>query len=108
MQYLYLGLAIICEVIATTALKSADGFTRLQPSLIVAVGYFAAFYMLSLALRSIPIGIAYAIWSGAGIVLISIVALLVHGQKLDVPALIGMGLIVVGVGVIQLFSRATV
>lgn len=106
MHYLFLGLAILSEVVATSALKSAEGFTRLLPSLVVAVGYGAAFYFLSLALRAIPVGVAYAIWSGIGIVLISIVAYFAHGQKLDLPALLGMGLIVAGVLVIQLFSRS--
>ncbi|WP_079435102.1 multidrug efflux SMR transporter [Zoogloea sp. LCSB751] len=106
MHYLFLGIAILSEVVATSALKNAEGFTRLLPSLVVAVGYGAAFYFLSLALRAIPIGVAYAIWSGIGIVLISIVAYFAHGQKLDLPALLGMGLIVVGVLVIQLFSRS--
>ncbi|MBS0349431.1 MAG: QacE family quaternary ammonium compound efflux SMR transporter [Proteobacteria bacterium] len=106
MHYLFLGIAILSEVVATSALKNAEGFTRLLPSLVVAVGYGAAFYFLSLALRAIPIGVAYAIWSGIGIVLISIVAYFAHGQKLDLPALLGMGLIVAGVLVIQLFSRS--
>lgn len=106
MHYLFLGIAILSEVVATSALKNAEGFTRLLPSLVVAVGYGAAFYFLSLALRVIPIGVAYAIWSGIGIVLISIVAYFLHGQKLDLPALLGMGLIVAGVLVIQLFSRS--
>lgn len=106
MHYLFLGIAILSEVVATSALKNAEGFTRLLPSLVVAVGYGAAFYFLSLALRAIPIGVAYAIWSGIGIVLISIVAYFAHGQKLDLPALLGMGLIVAGVLVIQLFSHS--
>lgn len=106
MHYLYLALAIVCEIFATSALKAADGFTRLVPSLVVVVGYGAAFFFLSLALRHLSIGIAYAIWSGAGIVLISVAAYFVYGQKLDTAALIGMGLIVAGVVIIQVFSRS--
>jgi small multidrug resistance pump len=106
MHWLYLALAICAEVIATSALKSSLGFTRLLPSILVALGYGAAFYFLSLTLKNIPIGIAYAIWSGAGIVLISAVAWVVYGQKLDMPAVLGMVLIVTGVLVIQLFSQS--
>lgn len=106
MAYLYLALAIVAEVIGTAALKWSDGFTRLGPSLLTAAGYIVAFYFLSLTLRTVPIGIAYAIWSGVGIVLISTVAWVFQGQKLDAPALAGMGLIVAGVIVIHLFSRA--
>ena len=102
MNYAYLFAAIICEVIATSALKAAEGFTRLWPSLIVLVGYGLAFYCLSLTLRTIPVGIAYAVWSGIGIVLIGWV---VYRQPLDAPALIGMGLILAGVLTINLFSR---
>ena len=105
MNWLYLGLAIICEVIATSALKASSGFTRPVPTVILAVGYTAAFYFLSLTLRSIPVGIAYAVWSGVGVVLISLVAWLLYGQELDVPAMLGMGLIVVGVIVLNLFSK---
>lgn len=107
MPYLFLALAIVCEVFATSALKACDGFTRLAPSIMVVCGYAAAFFFLSLALRYVSIGVAYAIWSGAGIVLISLAAWLVYGQRLDVPAMLGMGMIVAGVAVIQLFSRAT-
>jgi small multidrug resistance pump len=105
-NWLFLGLAIVAEVIATSALKSSEGFTRLWPSLLVAAGYGAAFYFLSLTLRTIPIGVAYAVWSGAGVVLIALIAWLLHGQRLDAPALVGMGLIVAGVIVINLFSKA--
>jgi small multidrug resistance pump len=107
MNWVYLGTAIVAEVIATTALKSSEGFTRLVPALVVVAGYGVAFYLLSLTLRSIPVGIAYALWSGVGIVLISIVGWLVHSQVLDRPAMIGIGLIVVGVIVINVFSRST-
>jgi small multidrug resistance pump len=105
--YLYLAIAIVAEVIATSALKSAAGFTRLGPSLIVAVGYGIAFYCLSLVMKTVPVGVAYAIWSGAGIVLIALIGWLVLKQSLDLPAMLGMGLIVAGVAVIQLFSRVS-
>ena len=105
MGYLYLGIAVAAEVIATSALKASDGFTRLLPSLVVVVGYGIAFYFLSLVLKTVPVGVAYAIWSGAGIVLIGLVGWLVLKQPLDLPAALGMGLIIAGVAVIQLFSR---
>ncbi|HET6536971.1 MAG TPA: SMR family transporter [Sphingopyxis sp.] len=107
MTYIYLTIAILAEVIGTAALKSSDGFSRLGPSLVTAAGYGIAFYFLSLTLRSLPIGIAYAIWSGVGIVLISAVAWLFLGQKLDMPAILGMCLIVAGVVVINLFSNVS-
>lgn len=103
---LALALAILFEVIATTTLKVAEGFTRLVPSTVVVVGYAAAFYFLSLALRTIPVGIAYAVWSGIGIVLVSVLGWIVYGQKLDIAALLGMGLIIAGVLVINLLSRS--
>jgi small multidrug resistance pump len=103
--YGYLAVAIIAEVIATTALRAADGFTQLWPSLISIVGYVVAFYFLSLTLRSMPVGVAYAIWSGVGIVLISLAGWLIYKQLLDLPALIGMALIMAGVIVINLFSK---
>ena len=106
MNWLYLGIAIVAEVIATSALKSADGFTRLVPSLVVLVGYVTAFYFLSLTLKTIPVGLAYAIWSGVGIVLIALIGWLVLEQALDIPALIGIGLIIAGVIVINGFSRS--
>ncbi len=105
--YLYLAIAILAEVVATSALKSADGFTRPLPSLLVLLGYGIAFYCLSLVMKTVPIGVAYAIWSGVGIVLIALIGWLVLKQSLDVPAMIGMALIVAGVAVIQLFSRTT-
>ena len=105
MIYIYLAVAIVSEVIATTALKSAAGFTRLGPSLVVAVGYASAFYFLSLCLRAIPVGVAYAIWSAAGILLVTLLAWLLYGQRLDLPALVGLALIVSGVVVIQMFSQ---
>ena len=108
MNYVYLFTAILCEVVATSALKAAEGFSRFWPSVIVIVGYGLAFYCLSLTMRSIPIGIAYAIWSGVGIVLISLAGWLLYKQLLDLPALIGMGLIMAGVVVINLFSKTAV
>jgi len=106
MSYLYLAIAIVSEVIGTSALKASNEFTRLVPSLITVAAFFCAFYFLSLCLRTIPVGIAYAIWSGVGIVLISLIALVLFDQKLDLPALSGMALIVAGVVVINLFSKS--
>lgn len=106
--YLLLGIAIVAEVIATSALRAAEGFTRLVPSIMVVIGYAVAFLCLSLTLKSIPVGIVYAIWSGLGIVLISIVAYFLYGQSLDLPAIIGMALILIGVVVLNLFSKSTV
>jgi small multidrug resistance pump len=106
MSYLYLTIAIVAEVIATSALKASEGFTNLIPSLIVTVGYGVAFYFLSLVLKTIPVGIAYAIWSGLGIVLISVIGLVLFQQKLDLAAIIGMGLIIAGVVVINVFSTS--
>ena len=105
-KWLMLGTAIVAETIATSALKSSEGFSKLVPSAIVLVGYGVAFYFLSLTLRSIPVGIAYAVWSGVGIVLITTVGWAVFGQKLDAPALIGMALIVAGVVIMNVFSSA--
>ena len=104
MHYLYLVIAIVSEVTATTALKSAEGFTRLLPSTVVILGYCASFYYLSLCLQRVSIGVAYAIWAGMGIVLITILGVVVHGQRLDLPAVVGMLFIVVGVVVINGFS----
>nr|WP_282450449.1 SMR family transporter [Marinobacter xestospongiae] len=97
--------AIGAEVVATSALKASDGFSRLWPSVLVVVGYGLAFYLLALTLRSIPVGVAYAIWSGVGVVAIALIGWLVFGQKLDAPAVIGMGLIVAGVLVMNGMSR---
>ena len=105
MPYVFLAVAIIAEVIATSALKASEEFTKTIPSIIVVAGYGVAFYCLSLTLKSIPVGIAYAIWSGAGIFLITTVGWIVFGQKLDLPAIAGMALIVSGVVVMQLFSK---
>ena len=105
-QYLILFLAIICEVVATSALKQTEQFTRLVPSLITLAGYAGAFYFLSMVLQSIPLGIAYAIWSGAGIVLVALVGWLVFKQHLDLAAIIGICMILSGVMVINLFSES--
>jgi small multidrug resistance pump len=104
MKYLYLTIAILAEVIATLALKSAEGFTKLLPSIIVVLGYGVAFYFLSLTLNTIPVGIAYAIWSGLGITLVSIIGYFFYKQSLDLPAILGVGLILAGVAVINIFS----
>ena len=106
MNYMFLAFAIVGEVIATSFLKQSEGFTRPVPTIIMAVGYVITFYCLSLALRTIPTGIAYAIWSGVGIVLIAAIAWIVQGQRLDAAALAGMGLIVTGVIVMNLFSAS--
>ncbi len=105
MQWLYLAVAIVSEVIATSALKASEGFTRLWPSVIVVTGYVSAFYFLSLTLKTIPVGVAYAVWSGVGIVLIALIAWRLYGQTLDLPAIVGMGLIIAGVVVLNLFSK---
>ncbi|MGD9592705.1 MAG: multidrug efflux SMR transporter [Candidatus Berkiella sp.] len=108
MQYVYLLIAILAEVAATSALKAANEFTKLVPSVIVVVGYSVAFYFLMLSLRHIPLGIAYAIWSGLGICVIAFVGYIYYKQVLDLPAIIGIGLIVAGVITIQAFSKTTV
>lgn len=108
MNWVYLCVAIVAEVIATSLLKPSEGFTRLWPSVIVVVGYGLAFFLLSLTLRTIPVGVAYAVWSGMGIVLVTLVAWLAFGQKMDLPAMIGMGFIIAGVAILNLFSRSLV
>ena len=105
MAYIYLAVAIVAEVVATSALKASTEFTKLLPSLIVVVGYGISFYCLALVLRTIPVGITYAIWSGVGIVLVSIIGALIYQQIPDLPALVGMGLIIAGVIVIHSFSK---
>lgn len=104
MSYLYLGIAIFAEIIATSLLKASEGFTRFVPTVILGIGYLVAFYCLSMALKEIPTGIAYAIWSGVGIVLVALIAWIFQGQRLDLPAMIGMGLIIAGVLVMNIFS----
>ena len=105
LTWIYLLTAIVAEVIATSSLKASAGFTRLGPSVLTVLGYGVAFYCLSLTLRHMPVGVAYAVWSGLGVVLITAVSWLLFGQKLDLPALLGMGLIVAGVLVMNLFSK---
>lgn len=102
--YLILFAAIIAEVVATTALSRSNGFTRFWPTVITVVGYCIAFWLLSFPLRVMPTGVVYAIWSGLGIVLISAVAWLWYGQKLDFAAILGLSLILIGVMVVNLFS----
>ena len=104
--FLYLLIAIVAEVIATSALKASDSFTRLIPSLVTAVGYGVAFYCLSHSMKTVPVGVGYAIWSGVGVVLITAIAWVAFKQRLDLPALAGMSLIVAGVLVINLFSKS--
>lgn len=104
--YLALALAIVAEVIATSALKASDSFTRWVPSTITVVGYLTSFWFLSITLRTVPVGVAYAIWSGLGIVLITTAAWVLFGQRIDLPAVLGMGLIVAGVVVLNVFSKA--
>ena len=105
-HWILLAIAIVSEVIATSCLKAAEGFTRFWPSVVVVAGYLLAFYLLSLTLKTIPVGVAYAIWSGAGIVLIALSGWLFLGQSLDTPAVIGLSLIIAGVFVINVFSRS--
>lgn len=104
---LALLIAILSEVAATSALKASDGFKNLLPSVVVVLGYGSAFYFLSLALRTMPMGVAYAIWSGIGIVLISLAGFVLYGQKLDLAALAGIALIIAGVFVLQVLSGTT-
>ncbi|WP_421730358.1 DMT family transporter [Brevundimonas sp.] len=106
MKYLMLSIAIVSEVLATTAMKQSDGFTRPLWSVLTVVGYLIAFFFLAQTLKTIPTGVAYAIWSGVGIVLISAAAWIFQGQKLDLPAMAGMGLIIAGVVVMNVFSKA--
>ena len=108
MAYLYLVLAVGFEVIGTAALQASEQFTKPKPLVLTAIGYAAAFYFLSLVLRPMPVGTAYAIWSGFGFILITLVGLVWFGQRLDLPAVIGLALIVAGVAVINLFSKAAV
>ena len=107
-HWLALTIAIVAEVIGTTALKASNEFTRLWPSLIVVVGYGTAFYFMAVSMRVLPVGIMYAVWSGMGIVLVSIIGWVIYRQVLDVPAMIGMGLIIAGAIVINVFSKSVV
>ena len=106
MGYWYLAIAIVAEVLATSALKESQGFSKLLPTLLVMAGYGASFYFLSLVLQTIPIGVAYALWAGLGIVLITIVGAVVFGQKMDLAAILGIALIICGVVVLRVFSSA--
>ena len=106
-SWIFLGIAIVAEVVATSGLKASEGFTRLWPSLLVIVGYAVAFYFLSITLKEIPVGLAYAIWAGLGIVLVAFIGWLVYGQTLDAASVVGMALIITGVVVINAFSKTT-
>jgi small multidrug resistance pump len=103
--YAYLAIAICAEVIATVSMKAVKGISTPLPLVLVIVGYAIAFWMLTLVVRTVPVGVAYAVWAGMGIVMVSVAALFIYGQKLDIPAMLGMALIVLGVVVIQLFSE---
>lgn len=105
-QWLFLSVAILSEVIGTSALKASEGFSKLVPSLVVVVGYGIAFYFLSLTLRTMPVGVAYAVWSGVGVALISLAGWWLYGQRLDAAAIVGICLIVAGVVVLNAFSKA--
>jgi small multidrug resistance pump len=105
-HWIYLAIAIVAEVVGTSFLKATAGFTKPLPTLMVAVGYGLAFFFLSLTVDRVPTGIAYAVWSGAGVTLIAVIGWVCFGQKLDGPALVGMGLIVAGVVVLNLFSKS--
>lgn len=105
MPYTYLAIAIIAEVVGTSALKASEGFTKIIPSTIVIIGYGVAFYFLACVLKTLPVGVTYAIWSGLGIVLVTITSMLLYRQIPDLFAILGMGLIVSGVVVINLFSK---
>ncbi|MEI6240916.1 MAG: multidrug efflux SMR transporter [Planctomycetia bacterium] len=106
MHWLYLTIAIVAEVVGTSFLRASAGFTKPLPSIVVICGYGLAFFFLSLTLDKVPVGIAYAVWSGAGVTLIATIGWLFLGQKLDPPAIVGMGLIVAGVVVLNLFSKS--
>ncbi|MGE3319228.1 MAG: multidrug efflux SMR transporter [Candidatus Berkiella sp.] len=107
MSYLYLAIAIIAEVIATSSLKACAEFTKLIPSILVVGGYCVAFYFLMLSLRTIPVGVAYAIWSGVGVVVVAIISYFLFRQSLDIPAMIGIAMIIAGVLVIQTLSSSS-
>nr|WP_319799252.1 multidrug efflux SMR transporter [Halomonas sp. M20] len=107
MAYVYLFVAIVAEVLATSALKSSQEFTRFWPSVLVVGGYGLAFYMLTLVLRTVPVGIAYAFWAGLGIVLVTLIGVVVFKEKLDLAAVLGLAMIIGGVTVIQLFSNVS-
>ena len=106
MTYILLATAILAEVIATSALPKTNGFTQLWPSVLAIAGYGLAFFLLALVMRTVPVGIVYAVWSGAGIVLVAIAGWLIFGQKLDLPALVGLAMIIAGVLIINLLSKS--
>ncbi|MDJ0815622.1 MAG: SMR family transporter [Desulfobacterales bacterium] len=108
MTYIYFAAAIVSEVVATSALKASEQFTKLIPSLIVIIGYCISFYLLTLVLRTIPVGITYAIWAGVGIVLVALVGAILYKQIPDIPAVIGMGLIIAGVVIINVYSKTII
>lgn len=108
MIYFYFATAIVAEVVATSALKASEQFTRIIPSLTVVIGYCISFYMVTLVLRTIPVGITYAIWSGVGIVLITVIGAVLYRQIPDLPAIIGIGFIIAGVVIINLYSKTFV
>ncbi|ETD66667.1 multidrug transporter [Pelistega indica] len=105
MHWIFLIIAILAEIIATSALQASNGFSKLLPSMTSVVGYIITFYMLSLAIKQIPLGIAYAIWSGVGIVVLALIGYFFYKQTLDLPAIVGLGMIVVGVIIINVFSN---
>jgi len=107
MHYLYFAIAIVAEVIATSALKQEDGFSKLVPSILVILGYGTSFYFLSLVLRTFPVGMTYAIWSGTGIVLVSLIGWVLYQQHLDMIAIIGMSFIVLGIMLMLVFSHSS-
>ncbi|MEP3637154.1 MAG: SMR family transporter [Lentilitoribacter sp.] len=107
LHYVYLIIAVAAETIGTSALQASQQFTRLGPSIVVVIAYGLAFYLLSLTLRTLPVGIMYAIWSGLGIVLIAFIGWVVFGQRLDLPAVLGMSMILGGILVIHLFSTTS-
>lgn len=104
--YVILALAVLAETIGTTALQASQQFTRPLPSIIVIVAYVLSFYLLSITLKTMPVGVVYALWSGLGVILIAVIGLVVFGQRLDLPAILGLALIIAGIAVIHLFSRA--
>ncbi len=107
MHYLYLLVAVLAETIGTTALQASQQFSRFWPSVLVVLAYGISFYLLALTLRFLPVGIVYALWSGLGIILIALIGFAVFGQRLDLPAVLGLGLIIAGIIVIHMFSDAT-
>ncbi|MGJ8626469.1 MAG: SMR family transporter [Sulfitobacter sp.] len=105
--YLILAMAVLAETIGTTALQASQQFTRFWPSILVIVAYAVSFYLLSITLKVMPVGVVYALWSGLGIILIATIGFAVFGQRLDLPAILGLALIIAGIAVIHLFSSAT-